>query len=305
MGRKRGTGFPRKVTKSKNMGNKDLHNEEDFAADDLFKNGLKFKSRSLKTDKGALWAKIKADVDKETPIRSINSGRRRWIYYIGAAASVAVVLFFIFSRPDGLEKYQAAMASNTNFTLPDDSQVVLNANSKIRYDGKRWEEKRALRLEGEAFFDVERGKVFEVQTPKGIVTVLGTEFNVFARPAGFKVTCQEGRVSVSVLNGATEIITAGQGVELVGERLQRFDLTSEAAAPWVNGIFDYDQRPISEIIDEIERQYDVTINYPKALADQLITSRFTKTDNLEEALEDIIYAHRLEYEKDRNTVQLK
>ncbi len=281
------------------MGNKDLHNEEDFFS------GLKFKSQPLNTDKGALWAKIQSDIKTETPVRSINSGRRRWIYYVGAAASVAVVLFFIFGRPNGLEQYSAPMASNTNFALPDASQVVLNADSKIRYDEKRWAEKRTLNLEGEAFFDVEKGETFEVRTSKGKVTVLGTEFNVYARPSGFKVTCQEGRVQVTTPNGASEVITAGEGVELEGDILKRFDLAQTEAAPWVDGIFDYNQQPISEIISEIERQYDVKINYPAALRAQLITSRFTKTDNLEEALEDIIYAHRLEFERNNKLVVLK
>lgn len=282
------------------MGNKDLHNEEDH----LF-NGLKFKTQSLNTDKGALWAKIQSDIERETPIRSINSGRRRWIYYVGAAASVAVVLFFIFGQSNRLEQYSAPMASNTNFALPDASQVVLNADSKIRYDEKRWEEKRSLNLEGEAFFDVEKGETFEVRTAMGMVTVLGTEFNVYARQTGFKVTCQEGRVQVTTPNGASEVITAGQGVELLGETLQRFDLAGPEAAPWVSGVFDYNERPISEIISEIERQYDVKIKYPTNLATQLITSRFTKTDNLEEALEDIVYTHRLDFEKKDKLVRLK
>ena len=287
------------------MGNKDLHNEEDFGADDLFKNGLKFKTQAVKTDKGALWAKIQSEIAVETPIVSIKNSRRRWIYYASAAASVAMVLFFIFGRSNGMEAYNAPMASNTNFILPDASQVVLNADSKVRYNGKKWEEKRALDLEGEAFFDVEKGQVFEVRTAQGIVTVLGTEFNVFARPSGFKVTCQEGRVQVKTSNGATEIITAGQGVELKGQTLVRFDMNAAEAAPWVDGVFDYNNRPISEVIAEVERQYDVKINYPKTLTNELITSRFTKSDNLEEALEDIIYAHRLELEKDNEIIILK
>lgn len=286
------------------MGNKDLHKKEDHEEDDFF-NGLKFKTQPIATDKGALWAKIQSDIESDVPVRSINSGRRRWIYYVSAVASIAVVLVFIFGRPNGLEQYNAPMASNTNFELPDASKVILNADSKIRYDKKRWYEKRSLKLEGEAFFDVEKGAIFEVRTQKGIITVLGTEFNVFARSTGFKVSCQEGQVMVTTLAGTNEIITAGQGVELVGENLRRFDLITPEAAPWVEGVFDYNERPISEIINEIERQYAVKIEYPKNLATELITSRFIKSDNLEEALEDIIYAHRLEFEENNTNVILK
>jgi ferric-dicitrate binding protein FerR (iron transport regulator) len=75
--------------------------------------------------------------------------------------------------------------------LPDGSDVQLNAGSVLRH--RRGftllpgvaAGSRSVRLDGEAFFDVEpTGRPFEVQAGEARVTVLGTRFNVRAR-SGF------------------------------------------------------------------------------------------------------------------------
>ena len=38
--------------------------------------------------------------------------------------------------------------------LPDGSSIQMNADSKIEYDTKSWNENRIVTLEGEAFFTV-------------------------------------------------------------------------------------------------------------------------------------------------------
>jgi transmembrane sensor len=41
-----------------------------------------------------------------------------------------------------------------------------------------WSKERTLSLEGEAFFEVQKGSKFSVVTSDGIVEVLGTSFDV-------------------------------------------------------------------------------------------------------------------------------
>ena len=50
---------------------------------------------------------------------------------------------------------------------------------KFQFDKKRFTDERIIQLRGEAFFEVEKGSRFVVQTGKGAVEVLGTSFNVF------------------------------------------------------------------------------------------------------------------------------
>ena len=75
-----------------------------------------------------------------------------------------------------------------------------SAGSELNYNASKWGEKRELELKGEAFFDVEKGKRFDVNTELGKISVLGTEFNVLSRDSIFKVSCYEGLVQVTYGN---------------------------------------------------------------------------------------------------------
>jgi transmembrane sensor len=90
--------------------------------------------------------------------------------------------------------------------LPDQSTVILNANSNIRYD-KKWDagKPRELWLKGEAFFDVkhidtdkniEPHEHFIVHLDKIDVEVLGTQFNIRERRGRIEVVLQQGAIKV-------------------------------------------------------------------------------------------------------------
>ena len=65
--------------------------------------------------------------------------------------------------------------------------------------------KRDLTLEGEAYFKVQKGQTFSVNTTDGVVKVLGTHFNVKQRNNYFEVNCYEGLVSVTYNNETVKL----------------------------------------------------------------------------------------------------
>ena len=71
-------------------------------------------------------------------------------------------------------------------------------NTTLKYASNKWDKKRRVRLEGEAFFKVAKGSTFTVDTKTGSVKVLGTQFNVKNRIGFFEVVCYEGLVGVTV-----------------------------------------------------------------------------------------------------------
>ena len=62
----------------------------------------------------------------------------------------------------------------TSVVLPDSSKAELNANSTLTYYPFWWKIHRILRLDGEAFFEVEKGNKFTVHSGPGKIEVLGT-----------------------------------------------------------------------------------------------------------------------------------
>lgn len=223
--------------------------------------------------------------------RSRASTRRlRLIWVSGIAAAIAglALLLWLF-RP--APEWATGLAAKEAITLPDGSEVILNASSALRYKDNRKGSGREVELEGEAYFSVTKGSTFQVSTALGSVQVLGTRFNVFARGQRFEVSCLEGKVLVRT-DSRQDTLLPGQGLKKTEGATDTF--TTEATPPsWTNGQSSFQLAPLPEVFREMERQYGIQILAPD-LAGRTFTGRFPH-DDLEVALKAVCEAMGLEY----------
>jgi len=217
----------------------------------------------------------------------------RWLSY-AAAACIAGLLFFYLQDPSTM--VQIGKGEHLAYTLPDASTIQLNADSKISFKQKSWSKERVVTLEGEAFFEVKKGQPFKVITPLGEVEVLGTSFNVNTRNGSLVVDCQTGKVRVSA-KGDQEILTPGKGTRLNKEQTELVDTyTSDIAQQiaWRRNQFHFDNADFRSVVEEMERQYDVSIQVlDAALLDKLGT--YTFKGDLETALKEVCYQLNAKY----------
>jgi len=260
---------------------------------------LRFRPTDTTTiDQDALWSRI----DKAT---SQPSARIRPLGWVAAAAAVAVLaisFFFLFPRTTTID---VARGQQLAYTLPDNSRAFLNAESSLRYAPQKWDNNRAVQLDGEAYFTVETGSSFAVETARGSVTVLGTQFNVFQRGNRFHVSCHEGRVAVRTGTADTIVLTPGNGCRLVDGTLQRFVLADSLERPaWIGGLFSFEQAPLQQVFAELERQYDVQIDYTDRIGKRTY-SGFFETGDLDEALYEICWPMGLDYQINGPSVRIR
>ncbi len=206
--------------------------------------------------------------------------RRLWY---AAAAAITLLLAAWFLLPKAGDHYE----ERGEHLLADGSNVQLNAGSELSFlEG----ETRAATLSGEAFFEVAKKDIpFVVTTELGTVTVLGTSFNVYERGQEMRVACQTGKVSVQFSGQSTIYpLTRGESVSLLPDgTVANNRSTREESMDWLNGHSYFQNRPLSEIFAEFERQYQVTFNLPPAFDDtELASSRFNN-DDLEKALVEL------------------
>lgn len=246
--------------------------------------------------KDEIWNKIDAATSTpEKPGKSI----KLWPLLAGLAAAVA--LFFIGTtvfRTDTPEIAAAPVEISTDtgefeqVTLPDGSQVSLNARSTLQYN-EPWN--RTLTLEGEAFFEVTEGSTFTVNTAGGTVAVLGTSFNVFARKKALVVACKTGKVQVEVAaKDYTQIITPGETVSSKKDTLKLLTIAPQLIGKWQTGEFYFEDRPVTEVLAEIQRQYQVTIR-ADSLEDKLFSGYFINSAGLDMALAMVCEPLNLSY----------
>jgi len=237
---------------------------------------------------------------KKTPPKVI-AFQKSMFLKIAAVLVIGLAIFFL-SQPFSTEKQYAENGKRSAFLLPDDSEVALNSGSEISYKKWHWKENRTLELRGEAFFKVAKGKIFDVNTPLGKVTVVGTQFNVNARNDRFEVACFEGKVKVYV-NNETTLLSKGD-VLIYDKGIKIPTPPSAIQKPsWLNYEITLNSVPLTEIIAELERQYNVKITLKDIHSDAVFTG-VIPSNNLENALKILAKTYQLKYQITKTTVIL-
>ncbi len=240
--------------------------------------------------------KARNKTKKETKVRSLNF---KTLY--GVAAALVVLLtsaYFLFYATS--TSFETQIAQTKTFQLPDDSEVVLNASSKITYNERKWAKKRALTLEGEAYFQVKKGQTFSVNTTDGIVKVLGTHFNVKQRKNYFEVSCFEGLVSVTHKNETIKL-PAGKTFRLINDTMEAVAESNAENPSWMQQESSFDRIPLDQVIAELQRQYDIKIKTEGVDTSKLFTGSFTHKDK-KIALDAITIPLKLSYKLEGKTV---
>jgi len=210
------------------------------------------------TSKEKSWEQLSDKIKVETPIVALNK-RRSWIK-VAVAASICLMVGITFMMNGGSEVDILTNNGETKeIVLPDNSKVILNASSHLAYNEEEWSENRTLKLSGEAYFEVEKGSTFSVESDHGTVQVLGTGFNVFDREDHYKVGCAHGKVSVNA-NGSEVILTKGLFSELNGSDLT-VPRNSDYILTWTEGLFHFEEATLDEVFKEIARQFNVEVEH--------------------------------------------
>nr|WP_319267162.1 FecR domain-containing protein [uncultured Draconibacterium sp.] len=238
-------------------------------------------------------------MEEDTPTRTLPI-----IRYLQVAAAVAIILLTVRVVPGLLfaQQVRTANAEQQEITLPDGSEVILNSASKLKWNKRNFTDKRYLTLTGEAFFDVQKGNEFVIDTKNGEVEILGTQLNVFSRDNEFWVSCLRGKVRVRH-NDQQEIITPGEMVRLSKEQLQKSTSeTIENTASWKEGILHFEETKLSTIFAELERQFDVKVIFD-GNEERKATIDFSNK-NLLEALDVVCIPMELKYEVDNDKITI-
>jgi len=197
---------------------------------------------------------------------------------VAAAAAVLMIGAYFYLDSTSNETISTSYAESKEISLPDRSQVILNADTKISYEKNKWEENRNVDLKGEAFFKVAKGKRFTVDTHSGKVAVLGTQFNVENRDGYFEVSCFEGLVKVTFEKRETELSAGSSFVAIDGSIVETVG-SDESRPSWMNDESSFKSVPLKYVLAEFERQHDIAVETHNIDLEQLFTGTFSNSDS--------------------------
>jgi ferric-dicitrate binding protein FerR (iron transport regulator) len=226
--------------------------------------------------------------------------------YAGAIITliIAFALFFMLKQNPPVSKNVIFVSKQSNRTvqLPDGSTVLLNSISHLEYAEPFNEKIREVKLKGEGYFSVIHEKrPFVITTDNARITVVGTKFDVKSNDDKTSVVVREGHVKLSQNRGNLKEVDLliGQKSTVIKDQEPCIPVTVNAdyLLEWMKGKFVYDRTPLFEIFDDLQKYYNVKINFSDDNIKPItLTGTFSK-DNLENILSAICIANGLNYKK--------
>lgn len=268
--------------------------------DEILKMTSKLKVPTSNQSKEAAWEQlfnsIQADVAIEPKVIPFYTSQKLWF----SVAATLLVLFIVTSLTYRFTtvEVQLSKGETAKEFLPDSSEVMLNAESRIEYRRFGWISNRELSLSGEAFFNVKKGSQFTVVTDfNRKIIVTGTKFNVVARGDQFEVKCFDGSVNVQTSISNTITLIEGNGIVInkKDEFPTQIKLDSIPEPSWIKGEYYFSNTPLNLVMDELSRQFNITIKSDGVDPSARYYSGFFKHTRLVEALDLVCIPMNLTY----------
>ena len=194
-----------------------------------------------------------------------------------------------------------------HLTLSDGTSVWLNAASSIKYPIAFTGNERRVEITGEVYFEVEHNaaKPFRVICNGQTVEDLGTHFNINAYndENAVKTTLLEGSVNVSAA-GKNKMLKPGEQAQLQHGNIRIADVDVNKVAAWKNGLFQFNDDNIRDIMRQLGRWYDVDIKYEGNLPDWEFSGAIPRNANLSQVL-DILSFVKVHFRIDGKTIVVK
>jgi ferric-dicitrate binding protein FerR (iron transport regulator) len=267
--------------------------------------------------------------DNKNPAKHITNKRRFVLWYqVAASITLFIALGGIFLFQSTHHSFTAQKLEILNkitkstlygqkqsFSLPDRTQVNLNAGSSLTFDESYANSRtREADLRGEAFFNVRKDplKPFRVHAGACTVTALGTSFSIraFHDEQTTTVSLTEGQVMIE-FTGVDLKNNDRKSFYLQPNEMLEFDKTTgicrilhftpDDEISWIKGVLTFNKSNLYEVVKTIERWYGVNFMI-SGLPDEswTLTWKFNN-QSLELVMQSIAYSegidYKLEYEK--------
>ncbi len=266
------------------------------------------RNRNVDVDKA--WDKLYNRLEEDKLIRK-NSILFNPVFRIAASVILIIGLTFtgLYIGTNGFEKSNINTITagieqkNVEVRLPDGSKVLLNRNSKIEYPDKFSRQTRSVKLQGEAFFDIEPdvSKPFIVDAGTANITVLGTSFNVNTGNNRVEVFVTSGKVMLSSNTGNQSItLEPGDVGSILDNNASKTANTDPNYLSWKTEILRFEGDSLGKVLHDLKRVHNINI---ETQSEEISNLRFTSVfDNQspDTIIRIICTTFNLEYNKEGN-----
>ncbi|WP_300601449.1 FecR domain-containing protein [Niabella sp.] len=277
----------------------------------------------------------------EQPPPPVRIGWKKWTAIAACLLLLVMAGIYLQNRPKTLVT-SSSLAAKTNtgsgetaqsqpgerktIFLPDSTKVFLNAGSRLQVSSAFGKQNRNVYLTGEALFEVAHNKTlpFIVHVATYKIKAVGTRFNVKAYNNDLysETSLLEGKVQILLPQGNNDIVyktlevnqkfvmnvpdslTAKIAAKPEVLPLSYHDSNQNIETAWVSNLLIFENQPLSEIKNILEREYNVTITITNGdVAHYHYTATF-QHEAIEEVLKALQLSYSFSYKKEGNQITI-
>jgi transmembrane sensor len=237
------------------------------------------------------------------------------LLFVVIISVLGIYAFLNHAQPIPMTELRINNAQQEIHLLPDGTRITLDAGSVFQYPSQFNAAERVVSLEGEGYFEVasDVDRPFILNTNNTVIEVLGTEFNVRAWQ-------KDNKVTVAVVRGIVAFrveVPDGSREEVIlrDKQFSIMDKNNHLTAPrhwdgsshlsWMKHAMYFQGVPLREVVDQLQRWYDVIIDLPDAQAAANRVTIFIDNRPLSELLDVIALLNAFEFQEHNGTIIFK
>lgn len=208
-------------------------------------------------------------------------------------------------EPLAMQTIYVPAGQRMNITLPDGTNIWLNARTTIQYPLNFNKKERLVKLDGQAYFDVTKDakRPFIVHTKKFEVEVLGTQFDVeaYVGKEEFVTTLMHGSVKLISVSDRTKtlMLKPDNRAYLMNGELKVAPIDNYSLYRWKEGLICFDNEPFAKIMKDFEKYYGINVEVSnQEVLKYLYTGKFRQADGIDYALRVLQRDIRFVYTRD-------
>lgn len=256
------------------------------------------------------WQQVQRRINQTHRIRTLRRQLLPWVAAAVLVFGIGVVWWNMVQTQQIWQISQTNTHQLDSLTLADGSKVWLRHTSQLRYPKVFGNSQRVVHLTGEAYFEIVKDttKPFIIYTGSTATKVLGTSFNLRARP-------EESKVEVSVNSGKVAffevaqpskqlLLTKGKQGRFEMGKLSKIMAYSPNLMSWKTGVLSFKKAKLRLVARILEKHYGKPVRLINSkLGDCMLTAHLEKLP-LRETIEVIALTLNLQYQINEKEVLL-
>jgi transmembrane sensor len=261
------------------------------------------------------WQKFKPSIPAEVKIVRLHPEKKSGLFFLKWAVAVVMVIsgaLLLANQSGWIGNQTISTGKNERqkLTLPDGTEIFMNANTTVSYHKRAFLKARNVELEeGEAYFNVthDEKNPFSIKVGELSVNDLGTSFNLKVEPRQVIVVVNSGKVSLEKGKDMEKILLSAEDRGTFNKETKEMsfaknnDLNYRA---WHDKTLHYEKAPLSEVSDDMKELFGTHIIFQDAALKERTLSAYFKDKTEDEIMNSIGETLRLKVTKREGTFVL-